>query len=153
MGHGISTMVGKAGILSVVCLFLLLEKMNMEITVICRYNLYAYIYNNEDIFQKKQRQLIQQWCKSCPVAKVTTQSHVLSWHALLCFPFSLSLSFSPHPSFLIHDVFPALFSYRAFGCLSSSDRASSCTFWQAIHSKSQSPWRWLPHIGEWTWIL
>lgn len=37
----------------VCCLFLLLEKMNMVITVICRYNICAYIYNNEDIFQKK----------------------------------------------------------------------------------------------------
>lgn len=78
-----------------------------------------------------------------PMAKLNTQSQVLSLHALLYFFVSHSLSVffftSPHPFFLHSCSFSSLSplcSYRAFGCLSSSDRASGFTSWQAVHSKT-----------------
>lgn len=77
------------------------------------------------------------------MAKLNTQSQVLSLHALLYFSVSLSLSVffftSPHPFFFHSCYFSSLSplcSHRAFGCLSSSDRASGSTFWQAVHSKT-----------------
>lgn len=86
---------------------------------------------------------VAHWQKKTPSLKFYLGIHFFLVF-FLCFSFflppvcRLSHLSSPFRSpFMLFSPLLSLHSYRAFGCLSTSDRASGSTFWQAVHSKTQ----------------